>query len=146
MIKRRLKAVVGRAELVDIPVGGVYNVPAKIDTGAYRTSIWASDIEVKDGVLYFKLLGPACAQYSGEEVSTDKYELIEVENSFGHKEKRYSIHLSIRMGTKKVMTNVTLSDRSNKTYPILIGRKMLRGKYLVDVSEGQPLKDEENEG
>jgi len=26
---------------------------------------------------------------------------------------------------------------------VLIGRKLLRGRYIVDVSEGQPLDDEE---
>lgn len=144
-MKRRLKAIVGRAELVDIPDAEIFSVPAKIDTGAYRTSVWATDIQEKDGILSYKLLGPSSECYSGKVCTTDKYELLDVENSFGHKEKRYSIHVSMRLGSKKVLTNVTLSDRSKKFYPILIGRKMLRGRYLVDVSEGQPINDEESQ-
>lgn len=141
--RRKLKAIVGRAERVDFPGGAILGVPAKIDTGAYRSSVWASDIHEDNGVLKFKLLGPESPYYSGQECHATKYEIVEVENSFGHKEDRYSIHVKLRMGSKTVLSNFTLADRSKKTYPVLIGRKLLRGRYIVDVSEGQPIDDEE---
>lgn len=140
---RKLKLVIGRAERVDFPDASVFGVPAKIDTGAYRTSVWASDIQEKDGMLTFKLLGPESEWYSGKECQTDTYEIVEVENSFGAKETRYSVFMRIKVGAKTVKSNVTLSDRSAKTYPILIGRKMLKGRYIVDVAEGDPIDDEE---
>ena len=141
--RRKLKAIVGRAERVDFPDGAITGVPAKIDTGAYRSSVWASNIYEKDGLLHFALLGPASPYYSGEECTVKKFEVVEVENSFGHKEERYSIQLRMRMGSKTVRSNFTLADRSKKTYPVLIGRRHLRGRYVVDVSEGQPIDDEE---
>lgn len=144
MERRRLKAIVGRAERINFPDAGVSGVPAKIDTGAYRSSVWASNIREEDGVLKFTLLGPSSEFYSGQECQTDKYELVEVENSFGHKEERYSIQLKVHMGHKIVRSNFTLADRSKKIYPVLIGRKLLKGRYLVDVAEGQPLDDEES--
>jgi hypothetical protein len=140
---RKLKTVIGRAERVDFPDAGVFKVPAKIDTGAYRTSVWASDIHEDNGVLKFKLLAPKSELYSGKECSTDTYEIVEVENSFGQKESRYSVFVRIRLGAKTVNSNITLSDRSAKTYPVLVGRKMLRGRYIVDVAEGDPIDDEE---
>lgn len=146
ILRRKLKAIVGRAERIDFPDGAIVGVPAKIDTGAYRSSVWASDIRVKDGILTFKLLGKESEFYSGKECQTDKFEVVEVENSFGHKENRYSISLRVRLGPKVVRSNFTLADRSKKTYPVLIGRKLLRGRYIVDVSEGQPLDDEEVAG
>lgn len=139
------KTTIGRAEQIDFPKGKVQGVPAKIDTGAYRTSVWATGIKEEDGVLYFTLLGPESDYYSGVELSVNEYEIVEVENSFGHREERYSIMMSIRMHGRRVRTNVTLSDRSNKTYPVLIGRKMLKGKFIVDVSRGSALPDEEEE-
>jgi hypothetical protein len=144
--RRKLKAIIGRAERVDFPSAGVFNVPAKIDTGAYRTSVWASDIREEGGVLKFKLMGPKSEFYSGKDCQVTSYEVVDVENSFGNKEDRYSISLSIKVGHKTVRTNVTLSNRGNKTYPVLIGRKFLRGRYLVDVSEGDPIDDEETRG
>lgn len=143
LLRRKLKAIVGRAERIDFPEGKITGVPAKIDTGAYRSSVWASDIHEENGILKFKLLGPESDYYSGQECETDKYEVVEVENSFGHKEDRYSVYLRVRLGPKVVRSNFTLADRSKKTYPVLIGRKLLRGRYIVDVSEGQPLDDEE---
>lgn len=140
---RRLKALVGRAERVSFPIADITGVPAKIDTGAFRSSVWASDIYVKDGKLHYKLLGPESPFYSGRECITEDFETVEVENSFGHKENRYSIHIRIKLGSKTTKSNFTLADRSQKTYPVLIGRKLLRGRYIVDVSEGQPIYDEE---
>lgn len=140
---RRLKTVVGRAERINFPDGEISGVPAKIDTGAYRSSVWATGVREKGGTLYFTLLGPESQWYSGKECSTTEYERVEVENSFGHKEERYSVYLRIKMGPKTVKSNFTLSDRKAKTYPVLIGRKLLRNRYIVDVAEGQPIDDEE---
>lgn len=144
--RRKLKAVIGRAERVDFPTAGVFDVPAKIDTGAYRTSVWATDIHEENGELKFKIMGPKSERYSGQECSVKDYEIVDVENSFGHKEKRYSLSFQVKVGHKKIRTNITLADRSKKVYPVLIGRKFLRGRYLVDVSEGEPIEDEETLG
>ena len=141
--RRKLKTIVGRAERIDFPESGIVGVPAKIDTGAFRSSVWASDIREKDGVLYFKLLGPDSNFYSGQECAATKYQVVKVENSFGQTEHRYSVYLQVRLGSRRVLSNFTLADRSKKTYPVLIGRKLLRGRYVVDVSEGQPIDDEE---
>lgn len=144
--RRKLKLVIGRAERVDFPTAEVFGVPAKIDTGAYRTSVWASDIHEDNGILKFKLMGPTSEFYSGKECEVSKYEIVDVENSFGQKEKRYSIMFMVKVGHKSIRTNITLADRSKKIYPVLIGRKFLRGRYLVDVSEGDPIEDEETMG
>ena len=141
--RRKLKVIVGRAERVDFPDADVQHVPAKIDTGAYRSSVWASNVHEKNGQLSFRLLGPGSKLYSGKECVTEEYEIVEVENSFGHKEQRYSVYLRVKLGAKTFKSNFTLADRGIKTYPVLVGRKLLRGRYLVDVSEGEPLEDEE---
>ncbi len=141
--RRKLKAIVGRAERIDFPDGAILGVPAKIDTGAYRSSVWATDISEVNGTLHFRFLGSSSPFYTGELYTTDQYEIVDVENSFGHTQRRYSVYLRVRLGTKLVRSNFTLADRSKKTYPVLIGRKLLKGRYLVDVSEGQPLNDEE---
>ena len=142
-VKRRLKSIIGRAEKVDFPDSAVFSVPAKIDTGAFRSSVWATDIREHDGVLTYKLLGPESEFYSGKECAATEFEIVEVENSFGQTEDRYSVFIKIKLGPKTIMSNVTLSDRSKKTYPVLIGRRLLKGRYLVDVSEGDPITDEE---
>lgn len=140
-----MRVVVGRVERVNFPQFDVVGVPAKIDTGAYRSSIWASNVAEADGVLTFTLLAAGSEWYSGKQYTTKRFEKVEVENSFGHKQERYSVYIKIKMGPKIVNTNFTLSDRSMKIYPVLIGRKLLKGRYVVDVAEGEPLVDEESE-
>jgi hypothetical protein len=41
------------------------------------------------------------------------------------------------------MATFTLADRSSQVYPVLIGRATLRGKFIVDVQMGSPLREEE---
>ncbi len=141
----KAKDIIGRAERIDFPRGEVFGVPAKVDTGAWRTSVWATGVHVKDDVLYFTLLGPSSKFYSGKQMSTKHFKKVTVENSFGHSEERYSILLTIRLLGRRIRTTVTLSDRATKTYPILIGRKMLKNKFIVDVAKGSPVPDEELE-
>jgi len=143
MFKKAEKSVVGRVEKISLPELGVHSVHAKIDTGADLSSIWATNIHEKDGVLKFKLFGKGHKHYTGEIISVRKpdYLLTKVANSFGHSELRFVVKLQVRIAGKLVRATFSLSDRSKKTYSILIGRKLLNRKFLVDVSRGTPLID-----
>lgn len=140
------KDIIGRVEKVALPAFGIKNIYAKVDTGADLSSIWATDIVEKDSLLHFKIFGKASPLYTGEEVVIEKphYLLTRVTNSFGHSELRYVVKLQLKLKDKLVRATFTLSDRSNKTYPILIGRKLLNRRFLVDVSKGTPLRDIES--
>lgn len=140
------KPVVGRVEPLTFADDGILNLPAKVDSGAYRSSIWATNIHEKNGQLHFTLLGPSSEYYTGYEHVTDEFRIVSVENSFGHKQERYSVFLRVRVGGKLIRSNFTLANRGAKTYPALIGRKLLKGRFVVDVSQGQPLTDEEEFG
>lgn len=140
------KTIIGRAENIDFVIDeNALGIPAKVDTGAYSSSVWASDIVEKDGVLEFVLLGSNHLQYTGKKISTTRYKEVTVQNSFGKSEKRYGLDLTVRFCGKKVTTFFTLADRSKKIYPVLIGRKLLKGRYVVDVTGGHPIADEETE-
>ncbi len=128
---------IGRAERVDFPDADLTDIPAKVDTGAFSSSVWATNIREENGILYFNLLD------SGNELSTDKFEMVDIENSFGHSEVRYGVKLWVVLKGRKVRTTFTLADRSNKTYPVLLGRKLLRRKFIVDVTQGNPIPDGE---
>lgn len=134
-------AVVGRVEKINFPKFKVYDIPAKIDTGADLSSVWASDISVRNGKLLFKLFDEGSKYYTGHEIQIDEgnYKLTRVASSFGHKELRYVIKLPVKVRDKRIRATFTLADRSKKTYPVLIGRKLLNKKFLVDVSAGSPL-------
>ena len=133
---------IGRAEQISLPELGVSKVYAKTDTGADLSTIWATRIREEEGVLKFRLFSKKSPHYTGItiKVQSPDYLLTRVASSFGHKELRYVIKIKIKVKGKTVRATFSLSDRRKKNYPILIGRKLLNGKFIVDVSKGTPLR------
>lgn len=128
--------IIGRAENIDI-VDIALGVPAKIDSGAFRSSIHASDIVVskKKGTetLSCNLLGHPCSPVK-RPFETTSFSSLPIKNSTGDVETRYEVTLKIKIGPKIFKTSFSLSDRSNNVYPILVGRKALKSRFLVDVN------------
>ncbi len=118
-----------------IKVAGIPNIPAKVDTGADSSSIWASSITVNpDGILEFTLFGPESPFYTGEKLTASSFRVQKVRNSMGGLDVRYHTQLPIVIRGKRLRANFTLSDRSKNNFPVLIGRKTLKNRFLVDVS------------
>lgn len=136
---------VGRAEKVYLLGFDDICITAKIDTGADLSSIWATNIHIVDGDLQFTLFGPSSPYYSGRVyiVKQGEYSVTRVANSFGQREIRYVVKVRIRLAGRVLKATFTLSNRSKKTYPVLLGRKLLKGKFVVDVKRGDPLHVEE---
>jgi hypothetical protein len=130
------KLIVGRSERLNFVDFHIHGVPAKVDTGAYRSAVHASDIEEKDGVVSFTLFGghPVCGQMA-QRLSTSDFSKVVVANSFGHREERYDVRFRVKLGPKVFKAKFTLADRSKKIYPILLGRTMLNRRFLVDTNE-----------
>ncbi len=147
MTAKKQLTVIGRAEKIALLDFGISEVPAKVDTGADTSAIWVSSIEEKEDGLYFVLFSPESPNYTGvmQRFTKPDYSITRVANSFGQKELRYKVKLSIRVKDRTIRATFTLSDRSEKTYPILLGRKLLHGKFLVDVTGGDPLRELEDQ-
>lgn len=130
------KAIIGRSEVLTFVGTEAVNVPAKTDTGAYRSAVHASNIEVHKGVLTFDLLGghPVCGAMA-HQVTAEEFTTVWVANSFGHREERYEVKLKVKVGPKVFHARFTLADRSKKIYPILLGRKLLNHRFLIDPAE-----------
>lgn len=140
------KKIIGRIERVNIPQLDLYNVNAKIDTGAYRGSIHAENIKVvrmkKSGErkLKFNVLDPEHPENDTRVYKVSKFKKVKVRTSQTEFENRYAILLKIEIAGEELKTYLSLSDRKDMRYPILIGRKALKRKFLVDV--GLPKKED----
>lgn len=130
------KLIIGRSERLNFIDQDIHGVPAKVDTGAYRSAVHASDIVEENGVVSFTLLGdhPVCGNMAVR-MSTSEFNKVVVANSFGHEEERYDIKFRVKLGPKIFKAKFTLADRSKKIYPILLGRTMLNRRFLVDTNE-----------
>lgn len=134
--------VIGHSEYIDIPIIRAKNVLAKIDTGADSSSIWASKIIKNDkDELLVSFFDKSSKFYTGVPVKFTKsnYSRVIIKNSFGDAEIRYRIKLIVKVKNRTIRATFTLANRQSKTYPILIGKRLLRNKFLVDVSESNKL-------
>lgn len=133
----KFQVIIGRFEDIDV-VGKALKVPAKIDTGAFRSSIHAQNIKIvtknSKQVLVCDLLGHPCAPVR-RSFETETFSKVIVTNSFGKEEERYEVPIRVKLGPKVFTTSFTLADRSNNLFPVLVGRKLLKGRFLVDVGK-----------
>jgi hypothetical protein len=136
---------IGQSEHVDFPLHNAKNVPARIDTGARTSAVWASDVTVTKSGVSFKLFDTQSEFYTGETIEIHNYEETVVASSVGHPQLRYKVQLPLRIKGKRIKASFTLADRSAQTYPVLIGRSTLRGKFVVDVKAGTVLKGREKD-
>lgn len=132
--------IIGSVELISFEEFNINDIPARVDTGAIFSSVWASDISLRKGVLHFKLFAPGNALFTGEVIKTTSFRTASVKNSFGQTEFRYKVRLMTAIGDRKVRAWFTLANRSGMSYPVLIGRNILRNKFVVDVSKHKTRK------
>ncbi len=130
------KAVIGTSSYVKIE--GVKDaVHAKVDTGADSSSVWATDVFVdENNQLHYTLFAPHSAHYDGVQRVSKEYKISRVISSSGHMERRYKTPMVVTIEGRKVRAWFTLTSvRADRTHPMLIGRRTLYGKFLVDVSQ-----------
>jgi hypothetical protein len=132
------KIILGRREYVDLPEFGLYHFEAKLDTGAYTSAIHCSQIRIftEDNIkkIAFHIPPPNNQNISEREFISSDFEEKNIRNSFGQTEKRYVIRTRIKIGKRFIRASFSLADRTELRYPVLIGRKILRNKFLVDVA------------
>lgn len=123
----------GQAEHADFSELGMFAIPVRIDTGARTSALWASHIREHNGGLEFVLFDTQSPFYTGEAVFVPHFERRIVTPSNGLAEERYMVKLLITIGGRKIRARFTLADRSTQRYPVLVGRNILRGKFVVDI-------------
>lgn len=126
--------ILGRYDRVDLPELGLYDIHAKIDTGAYTNSLHCQRAEVVDGKLEFVLLDQEHPEFTGMKFVFENFEKRDVRNSFGEVEKRFVIATQIKIFEEVITAEFSLSNRGSLKFPILIGRKILRNRFLIDVT------------
>ncbi|MEP1150420.1 MAG: ATP-dependent zinc protease [Balneola sp.] len=136
---KKEKRIIGRLEFVDLPIWDISQIEAKIDTGAFSSSLHCHNIEKfsKDDEKWvkFNLLDPEHPSYDERLFSLPIYDIREVKSSNGQTEERVFVKTRISFFTEEFDIELSLTNRSEMKYPLLIGRKFLKNKFLVDVSK-----------
>jgi|SRR5690606_14596861 len=126
------KKVIGRFDKADFPLLNLENIAIKIDTGAYTSSIHCNNIIEKNDLLHCTFLDEEHPLYNGKEFVFDTYDIVFVRSSNGIIQKRYQVQSTIKLFEKIFKISLSLSARQEMKFPVLIGRKFLTKKFIVD--------------
>lgn len=133
------KRVIGKSDKADLPEWGLKNIPVKIDSGAYRSSIDCSYAKVfksqKGKVLKYTLLRKDHPLFIDQIIETTDFKTSRVKSSNGENQKRYIVKTKIVLFGKTYATEFSLSTRPDMKFPILLGRKLLNKNFIIDTSK-----------
>jgi hypothetical protein len=118
---------------------------ARIDTGAKSCSLHVEKIEIIDEEKSrLRNIGKTVRfLVKGENGKTEWIEskiaaAVRIKSSVfknGEFDRRYKVRLTLQWKEFRKEVLVTLNDRTEMAYPLLIGRNFLRGDFLVDVDQ-----------
>lgn len=130
-----MKRNIGRIDKADFPILNLVDIEVKVDTGAYTSSIHCKNVKVEDNYLKCTFLDEEHAQYHEKEIVFDEYDVKVVKSSNGQSEPRYRIQTKIILFGKTQSIFLTLSDREEMRFPVLLGRSFLSNKFMVDINK-----------
>lgn len=127
---RHKKEILGRKEWVRFPMLKLGGLLARVDTGARTSSLHAVNVKPFERDcehwVRFDSLGR-------EGLEARLWKRKDVRSSNGEVESRYFIKTKIRFNEgKSLYLKLSLTDRDAMTYPVLLGRRLLDGRFLVD--------------
>lgn len=131
-------SVVGWREWIQLPDLGIPWIKAKIDTGARTSSLHAFDLrEVeREGTRWvsFEVHPWQATADDAVRVEVPVHDVRQVRSSSGHAESRYVVLLPLVLAHRTVEAEVTLTDRDEMGFRMLIGREALARGFVVDPS------------
>ncbi len=132
------KKELGWQELVDLPDLKIKKIKAKVDTGANLATLHARNLRVrkKEGVKFIYFDIPPLPGKKKNRIR--KGELLgyrRIKSSDGVIEKRPYIKTTMKLDGIIKKIEITLTDRTTMDFHMLIGRKALGKRWLVDPSK-----------
>lgn len=131
-----MKIVTGWREVVSLPGLGIESIRAKVDTGAKTCALHACFIDefLRDQQLWVRF--GVHPRRNREDLLVECEARVSdrrsVMNSGGGREFRYVIMTEVWLGSLRQCAEITLANREDLSYRMLLGRNFLRGTCLVD--------------
>jgi len=133
--------IIGEVEKVQIsPTGTWYD--ARIDTGANSSSIHAENIQLveRDGEKRITFFLRNRTTNTLTKLERKLHRKVLIKQKRGKPERRYVVKLWLSLGNIKELVDVTLTDRTDFNYQLLVGRNLLTDTAIVDVSRKYTIK------
>lgn len=129
-----MQSLIGWREWVGLPELGVAWVKAKVDTGARSSSLHAWDLRVDEAVRVVRF---AVHPFQHDDdftvpVTADLLDIRDVRSSNGDVERRPVIATRAVIGGVVAPIELSLTNRDEMGFRMLIGREALRRRFLVE--------------
>jgi hypothetical protein len=131
---KRPPLVIGWREEISLPDLGLTNIRAKIDTGARTTALHASHIRTyqRDGALWVQFHPSTHRGLPDIDLChAPVHDRRQIKNTSGIPEERIVIRTHLHIADRKYLIDVSLTDRADMAYPIIIGRTAIRNHSLL---------------
>lgn len=136
--KAKEKQIIGRREVANLPEFGLDHVDVKVDSGAYTSSIHVMHCKEVPGengnLLEVIFLDDRHAAFDNVKHYFETFRIKKVKSSTGQEQLRYFIKCTIEILGRKIKTEFSLTERKGMKYPILLGRKLLNNRFIIDTS------------
>lgn len=135
----KAKIVIGAIEACHLPELSIFDLHTRVDTGAKTSSLHVDNIQrlKKDGRTWVVFdIHPDI--YNVDTVVSCEAPLFDVrriKSSNGKSEERYVIKTLLDLGGQQWPIEITLTDRSDMSYLMLLGREGMGDRVLVDPSQ-----------
>lgn len=134
MTTPKILPAVGWRELVHLPDLGLHSVPAKIDTGARTSSLHGTVLEEfeRDGQKMVRFAVDFEQQHVRQVCEAVHVDVRGITSSNGETQYRYVIKTPLKIGDVEFRAEISLANRADMKFPMLIGRSSLRRRFVVD--------------
>ncbi|MGA0805362.1 MAG: ATP-dependent zinc protease [Pseudohongiellaceae bacterium] len=130
--------ILGAAERGTLPELGISSLPMRVDTGAATSSLHVENLqEFKRGGrnwVSFDLHPDIHNVNLGVRITTRVKGRKKVKSSSADTEHRIVIDTLLNLAGQEWVIQLTLTNRAQMTYPMLLGRAAMAGRFLVDPS------------
>jgi hypothetical protein len=130
--------IIGAVESADLPDLGIRNLPLRVDTGAATSALHVENLaEFRRGGrnwVSFDLHPDIHNVDLGVRINAPIKGRKKVKSSTADREERIVIDTTLRLGGQEWTIQLTLANRAEMTYPMLLGRTAMAGRFLVDPS------------
>lgn len=130
------KQIVGVIEVCQLPELEISQLHVRVDTGAKTSSLHVDNLqEFKKGKTLWVSFDIHPDYHNVDYIVRREAKVKAtrtIKSSNATKEKRYVIDTDIVMGSERWEIELTLTDRSEMTYLMLLGRQAMKGRLIVD--------------
>lgn len=124
---------IGWREIVDLPDLGIERFRAKIDTGARTSALHATRQKLLhiDGKEWVEFHVPVPGTSGTTRYRAPLVDQRAIKNTSGNPEDRFIIRTTLRLGKRRWPIEVSLADRENMGFDLILGRTAIRRRRLL---------------